>query len=318
MGPGFNLAMADMYFDVQLADGICLDLTTYLSTHHHNESWVKGGYIQFDKLPFKGQFWSDLMKYATIKIVHMEINYGDQHFRRSDAGNTIQNSFSEGYIADAYSTEIGGEVYLRKGPLFGMIGITNGTINSSIAKQGEDVAQDSSKKAAVYFKGGVDQTIGKLRVRLTGSAYLNNKSQRSVLYGGDRGGSWYFAVMNPDGDNLTINAFSGRFNPNFSRSVQSYMANAFIKYAGLELFGTYETSNGSSYTASDPTRRTMNQKAIDVIYRLGKEENLYGAIRYNVVDAEMPGFSERVKIDRTAITGGWFLTRNILLKAEYV
>jgi hypothetical protein len=318
MGPGFNLAMANMIFDVQLADGIRLDLTTYLSTRHHNETWVKGGYIQFDKLPFKGQFWNDLMKYATIKIGHMEINYGDQHFRRSDAGATIQNPFSENYIADAFSTEIGGEVYLQKDGFFGMVGVTNGTINSSIAKQGKDVGLDSSKKAAVYFKAGVDKTLGKLRVRLTGSAYMNNKSQRNVLYGGDRGGSWYFGVMNPDADDLTKNAFSGRFNPGFSRSVHAYMINGFLKYGGFELFGTYEFANGSAYTTSDPSRRKMDQKAIDLIYRLGKNENLYAAFRYNIVNAEMPGFTEKVKIDRTAIAGGWFLTRNILLKAEYV
>lgn len=318
MGPGFNLAMANLIFDVQLADGIRLDLTAYLSTRHHNETWVKGGYIQFDKLPFKGQFWNDLMKYATIKIGHMEVNYGDQHFRRTDAGNSIYNPFNENLIVDAFSTEIGGEIYLQKDGLFGMIGMTNGTINSSIGKQGKDVGLDSSKKAAVYFKGGVDKSLGKLRVRLTGSAYLNNKSQRNVLYAGDRGGSWYFGVMEPDAADLKANFTSGRFAPNFTRSVQAYMVNAFVKYAGLELMGTYETANGSAYTASDPTRRTMTQTAVEGVYRLGKNENLYVAGRYNLVNAEMPGFTEKVKIDRTSIAGGWFLTRNILLKGEYV
>jgi hypothetical protein len=78
--PGFMTAMANLYTDVQLADGIRLNVTTYLSTRHHNEAWVKGGYIQFDQLPFKGQFWDNLMKYTTVKVGHMEINYGDQHF----------------------------------------------------------------------------------------------------------------------------------------------------------------------------------------------------------------------------------------------
>ena len=64
---GFQTAQANLYMDVQLADGIRLNITSYLSTKHHNESWVKGGYIQFDKLPFKGQFWSNIMKVTTIK-----------------------------------------------------------------------------------------------------------------------------------------------------------------------------------------------------------------------------------------------------------
>jgi len=54
LGAGFNTAQANLNMDVQLADGIRLNLVTYLSARHHNEAWVKGGYIQFDKLPFKG------------------------------------------------------------------------------------------------------------------------------------------------------------------------------------------------------------------------------------------------------------------------
>ena len=49
---GFNLAMANMYIDAQLDEGIRANVTVYLSSKHHNESWVKNGYIQFDKLTF--------------------------------------------------------------------------------------------------------------------------------------------------------------------------------------------------------------------------------------------------------------------------
>ena len=67
---GFQTAQANLYMDVQLADGIRLNVTSYLSSKHHNESWIKGGYIQFDKLPFKGQIWDDIMKVTTIRIGH--------------------------------------------------------------------------------------------------------------------------------------------------------------------------------------------------------------------------------------------------------
>jgi hypothetical protein len=90
---GFNTSQANLFTDIQLADGIRLNVTTYLSSRHHNEAWVKGGYIQFDKLPFKGKFWNDLMDIATIKVGHMEINYGDQNFRRTDGGQSLYNPF---------------------------------------------------------------------------------------------------------------------------------------------------------------------------------------------------------------------------------
>ena len=123
---GFMTAQANLFMDVQLADGIKLNVTSYLSSRHHNETWVKGGYIQFDKVPFKGKFWDDVMKLATVKIGHFEVNYGDQHFRRTDGGQALYNPFMDNYIMDQFATEIGGEVYIQKDGLFGMLGITNG------------------------------------------------------------------------------------------------------------------------------------------------------------------------------------------------
>src|SRR5687768_15880632 len=126
ISPGFNTANANLYIDVQLADGIRLNLSSYLSSRHHNETWVKGGYIQFDKLPFKGEIWDRIMAVTTLKVGHMEINYGDQHYRRSDGGQTIYNPFADNYILDAFTTEIGGEVLVRKNDFFGVVGASNG------------------------------------------------------------------------------------------------------------------------------------------------------------------------------------------------
>src|SRR5262245_22835263 len=52
LGPGFPLAQANLNIDVQLYDGIRLNLVSYMSSHHHNEFWVKGGYLQIDKVTF--------------------------------------------------------------------------------------------------------------------------------------------------------------------------------------------------------------------------------------------------------------------------
>lgn len=316
---GFNLAQANLNTDVQLADGIRLHLATYLSARHHNETWVKGGYIQFDKLPFKGQFWQNLMDIATVKIGHMEINYGDQHFRRTDGGNALYNPFVENYIIDAFSTEIGGEIYLQKKGLFGMMGITNGTINASINKQAPDFEGDSAKNPAIYFKGGIDkQVTNKLRVRVSGSAYFNNKSQRNVLYAGDRTGSNYWGVLEPAGADLKANFTSGRLAPNFSRNVQAFMLNGFVKFGGAEVFGTYETAKGNAATSTDATKRKFSQYAVEGLYRFGARENAYVGVRYNTVDARLAGYTADVNVNRTAFAAGWFLTKNVLLKGEYV
>lgn len=94
IGYNFNLATANLDLDVALYDGVRMHLRTYLSSRHHPEPYVKGGYFQIDKLDFVSEgFLEDVMKNVTIKIGHMENNYGDAHFRRSDNAQAIYNPF---------------------------------------------------------------------------------------------------------------------------------------------------------------------------------------------------------------------------------
>src|SRR5262245_17599051 len=93
IGSGFNNATANLFLDAQLAKGIRVTLTSYLSSRHHQESWVKDGYLLVDESPIPNQFLDNLMKYTTLKAGHFEVNYGDAHFRASDNGNAMFNPF---------------------------------------------------------------------------------------------------------------------------------------------------------------------------------------------------------------------------------
>jgi len=327
--PGFNTAMANLNLDVQLADGIRLNLVTYLSTRHHNEAWVKGGYIQFDKLPFNGQLWTNIMKVTTLRIGHMEVNYGDAHFRRSDGGQTLYNPFLENYILDAYATEIGGEVTVQKNGLFAVGAVTNGLIKGNIDSViATEQDKNIHKSPSLIFKGGLDkQLTDKIRVRGTASYYHNGSSPSNTLYAGDRAGSNYFMAMEAAkifdkatnawiANSATTSATSGRLNPGFSKKVDAVMFNAFVKYAGLEIFGTYEVAEGRTKTETE-TRR-FDQLAGDVVYRFGKNENLFVGARYNTVKGQLAGMTDDVTVNRAAFSAGWFLTRNVMLKGEYV
>ncbi|MDP4245993.1 MAG: hypothetical protein Q8932_09110, partial [Bacteroidota bacterium] len=324
--PGFNQAMANLYTDFILADGIHLNLTMYLSSRHHNESWVKGGYLQFDKLPFKGQAWEDIMQYTTIKIGQMDIDYGDQHFRRTDGGHAFYNPFIENYIVDAFATEIGGEVLVQNHHgLFGMIGLTNGSLKGNVDSV-VYTAQNGAirKNPAIYGKVGIDRRLSDVvRLRLSASYYHDNSSASNDLYFGDRTGSNYWMVMEkpytvpPAGTGAYAgDGFSGRLNPGFSYKVDALMVNGFAKLGGLEVFGTFEHGQGRSSTES--VNRQFNQYAVDGIYRFGHNENLFIGVRYNGVTAELKGIASPITINRVAGAAGWFLTKNILLKGEYV
>ena len=335
---GFQTAQANLFMDVQLADGIRLNVTSYLSSKHHNETWVKGGYIQFDKLPFfKGQIWSDIMKVTTIKVGHFEVDYGDEHYRRTDGGQALYNPFMEGNIMDEFATEIGGEVYVKKNGLFGMVGVTNGMIKGNVDSLYAASNPDGElhKSPSILLKAGFDRMItDNVRLRLSASFYGNQSSGSNTLFGGDRSGSNYQYVMEENSANPSSTtgagtplAFSGRFNPGFSKKINAVMFNAFLKAGGIEIFGTAETASGR--TAATTATRSVKQFALDGVYRFGKSENLFVGARYNTVSGRLADskggtgagaitYTGDVSINRIALAGGWFVTKNVLMKAEYV
>ncbi|MBK6566988.1 MAG: hypothetical protein IPG18_17750 [Saprospiraceae bacterium] len=318
MSGGFNLAAANLNFDIQLGDGIRIFLENYMASRHHNEFWVKGGYIQIDKLPmFNNPEW--FTKYVRVKIGHMEVNYGDQHFRRSDGGNTIFNAFAENNIMDQFATEIGGEVYLFpvKG-LTAMLGLTGGLINNNIFDYSTNPATAVQKRnPAILLKLAYDNMAGDLRYRLSASMYTNSETPRSTLFAGDRTGSNYFGALESTAFNATSNFTSGRFNPYSSlQKVTAIMINPFVKWKGLEVFGTYELVNGKAKAETDDRKTT--QIAVEGVYRFLANEQLFVAARYNQVTARLAGYTDDVSVDRIAVAAGWFPTKNLLLKGEYV
>ena len=311
-GSNFNLATANMDLDVALYDGVRMHLRTYLSSRHHNEPYVKGGYFQVDKLDFiKEGFLEDLMQYTTIRIGHMENNYGDAHFRRSDNAQAIYNPFVGNLIMDAFTTEVGAEVYYRRSGFIGMLGFTNGKLNQDVLENDEG----KTGGASFLAKLGYDKQLNDdLRVRLTGSLYNTGYVPNSYLYSGDRAGARYYDLMQ-DATATSDDFRATRYNPNLSNNITAVMINPFVKYGGLEFFGTVEMAKGKASFETD--ERTAMQYAGELIYRFGADENIYVGGRYNLVDAEDIS-GEDVTIDRFQIAAGWFMTRNILLKAEYV
>lgn len=312
IGHNFNLATANLDMAVALEDGVQMHLRTYLSSRHHHEPYVKAGYFQIDKLDFieKG-FLSNVMDLTTIKIGHMETNYGDAHFRRSDNAMALYNPFVGNYIMDAFTTEVGAEVLVRSNGMLAMLGFTNGKLNQSVDES------SGNTRLSLVSKLGYDSQINEdLRVRVTGSIYHTGKSASTYLYAGDRaGGRYYSVVATSEADFRT-----GRYNPGFANELTSIMFNTFVKYQGLEFFGLYENSTGKT-KAVESDSRTWNHFGAELLYRFsafGHYENFYVGGRYNLAEGEELGTGLDVSIDRINVGGGWFMTKNILAKAEYV
>jgi len=325
-----NLPTANMIIGAQLYDGVRVNLEIYLASRHHNETWVKGGYLQIDKLDFiKKDFLADVMKYTTIKIGQMENNYGDAHFRRSDNGSALVNPFIESNIMDSFITEPGIEVYYNRDGLVSMLGVTNSKLNQKVEEIVGTNGKNTTISPTILAKLGYDKQIDEdLRVRLTGSLY-HCANTSSNLYSSDRAGGRYYGVMThadytgvsgavANNFDPKANKDTGRFNPNFGNWATSYMINPFVKYKGLEFFGTFEVAAGGDYKGTDD-KRTVTQYTGDLVYRFGGNESFYVGARYNVVTGELNQKDDfNSNIQRFETSAGWFMTKNILTKLAYI
>jgi hypothetical protein len=292
-------------------------MTGYLSSRHHQETWVKDGYLLIDASPIDYAPLNTLMQYVTVKGGHFEINYGDAHFRRTDNGQALYNPLVGNYIMDAFTTSVGGELYLRgRGRLdgvFAMGGVTNGEVRGTIL--------NPARRAPAFLgKLGADRQLSEdLRVRLTGSVFSQARSANQTLFTGDRAGSRYYDVLENTVSTEKDQAWSGAINPGLSSEMHAVVVNPFLKYRGLEFFGNFERARGRSaaeITAQAP-RREWTQTVVEGTYRfLG--DKLYAAARHNTAEGRLVGFTEDVRVTRSQVGGGWFVTPIILLKGEWV
>lgn len=322
LGANFNLPTANLNLDVQLADGVRMHLRTYLSSRHHPEAYVKGGYIQMDKLDFISEgFLNGVMEFTTIKIGMDEINYGDAHFRRSDNAGAFYNPFVGNYIMDAFTTEAFAELTFQPKDFVAVAGISNGNLNQSVM-----VPEDKPRTVSLYGKLGWDSQINQdLRARITGSGYISpGYNNGGWLYGGDRAGARYYSVMSVEGASPKSDFTTGRFNPSFAKYT-ALQVNPFVKYKGVEFFGVYEMVLGDQMdddTEVDGQKLfqggNYTQLGAELLYRFGSWDQFYVGGRYNSVFGKSSEAASDINISRINAGLGWFMTKNIMAKMEYV
>jgi hypothetical protein len=310
IGHGFNNAVANLNVNAQLAPGIRVAMTSYLSARHHQESGVKDGYLLIDASPIDNALLNTVMKYTTLKVGHFQLDYGDGQARRSDNGNSIYNPFIGNYVLDAFTTEIGAEAYVRSNGLIAMLGVTGGEVHGQ-------VSAPQARSVSTLGKFGFDKQLAKpIRVRMTASFYANNKSASNTLFTGDRAGSPYYDVLENSASTETANAWSGQIRPGFSNKVNAEVFNPFVKVGGAEFFGQFETAKGGSF--SEPKLRTIRQQVYEGLYRFA-DDKLYLGGRYINVNGQLVAKNyNNESVNRWQLGGGWFVTPNVLAKAEWV
>ncbi len=326
IGNNVNLPTANLNLDAQLAKGMRVHLRTYLSSRHHNESWVKGGYISINSLDFiKEGLAEDFMKIFSVRAGVDNLNYGDAVSRRTDNGNAIYNPFVGNYIMDANTVEPFAELNFFPGDFIIVAGIGTGVLNPTVVVKVDPNGDELNRPPSFHGKLGWDSEISEdLRVRVTGSFYTSGSyNDGSYMFNGDRAGARYYKVLDYTDTatgNTVTNDFSGRFSPRF-KSQMAFVINPFVKFKGFEFFGMFEQNSGFTSEVSGATKGSYTQLGAELLYRFGSWDQFYVAGRFNNVSGN-PQYvgtkPDTQKISRINFGGGWFMTKNTLVKLEYV
>ena len=146
--------------------------------------------------------------------------------------------------------------------------------------------------------------------------YKTNKAMSDTLYSGDRAGSRYYFVLENTAATESAQKDSGLLNPGFKNEVTAFQMNPFVKYRGLELFGVLEQAKGgpSRKRRTAPGTNTRSTPSIGSC----PMSKLFVGARYNKAQGQLPGVAGDVGANRWEFGGGWWITANVLAKAEYV
>lgn len=326
---GFQNAAGNLTFDARISDGINVYTELYLSSPNHTgDVYDREGYIYVDYLPEMFGGVNRIFEHIDLKAGHMELNFGDQHFYRSDVAQVQGNPLLGNYIVDANTIGVGMEVYGYAGPLTAMVGYNSGATTGD------------------FTDGHRNAVLGKLAVgqlddpyRLSGSFYKVNQSRNapgypfsgssSNLFSGNFSGSRYQAVWEGSpqagqvllggGQDVTAFQLDGRANPVDGLTVSG-------------LFGWFQDDDTNANIVDPDFGRTGDDgnPTSEWTYFGGTAQYyiadpFYVAFRYNVASANTLGTPQNE--DRVAegsvqrIQAGfglWVVPDKLIFKGEYV
>ena len=331
---GLILPTANFDIDAKVMSGFNVKLQTMLASHHHNDTYVKGGYATIDNLDFVAPgFLSGIMKDTTIKIGVNDIDYGDDHYRRTDNANVMRNPFISNMAVEGYLQGTHLEVLYRIPAIssFVVMGVTNGQANPQDVAKTEydaDAGTASSNRYALYGKFGFDhQYNDDLRFRATESIYSINGANRQDLYESDKAGDVITSVFGAGSSDAISSGWQamsgyiqtpgGTYVLKQAADILASKTNLFLKYKDTEVYGMFETVDGAD--VYDKSMK-MNHYAIDLVQRFYNDK-FWAAARYeNAVVKYADAFNDfgDAELTQYQATLGWFLSKNAVAKLEYI
>lgn len=316
--PGFQNAFGDLGFIGKFGKKqeieVVFDL--YLSSRNHpSTTYGNEGYMILHGVPENLEnlkFLEPILEKIDIKAGHFLVDFGDNNLHRSNNAMVQKNPLVGNFVVDPNIVSIGMQVNSKPGTRFGwLIGANNGTTTEDWT-----VGRGFAVNGKLIF-----YPIKPLRLSTSYMAADNSSNATKTaggsalqMFSGNRSGERYAGVMG--GGQAPGNVF-----PQAGEQVTAaqfdvtYDDDAFpIKVYGH--IGRTQDKDINGNAAGTP-EETWNYYTGDVVYKFTPA--LYGAVRYSGATTDMlNGRETDGKVNRLQVGGGFWLTRNMLMKLEYV
>ena len=316
--PGFQNAFGDLGFVGKFGKKQELEVVfdLYLSSRNHpSTTYGDEGYMILHGVPENLEslkFLRPVLSKVDIKAGQMLLNFGDAIQQRSNNAIVQKNPLVGNFVVDPNIVSIAMEVSNKPGGRYQWLaGISNGTTTEDW-NAGRGFAYHG--KLAVY-------PIQPLRASLSYIAADNSENATKAaggsaiqMFSGNRSGERYAGIL---GGGQAPGGVFPQAGEKFSAA--QFDVTFDDKNIPVKFYGNYGRTkdrdiNGS---AAGTPEETWNYYAAQVVYRFTPA--LYAAARYSGATTSMLGGAPSDgKVNRIQLGGGLWLTKNLLMKVEYV
>ncbi len=316
--PGFQTAFGDLGFIGKFGKNEEIEVVfdMYLSSRNHpSQTYGNEGYMILRGVPENLEslkFLEPILARIDLKAGHFLVDFGDNKEHRSNNAIVQKNPLVGNFVVDPNIVSIGMQVSSKPGARYGwLVGVNNGTTTEDWS-----VGRGFAANAKVFVNPVKPLRLSASYMTADQSDNPNKSGGGSQLqmFTGNRSGERYAGVLG--GGQAPGNVFP-QAGEKFSAAQLDFTFDETT--FPVKLYGHVGRTQDLDINGSLPgtPEETWNYFAGDIVYKLTPA--LYAAARYSGATTEMlAGRSTDGKVDRIQVGGGFWLTRNMLMKLEYV
>lgn len=316
VSPGFQNAFGDLGFIGKFGknEEITVVMDLYLSSRNHpSQTYGNEGYILMRGVPENLQnlkFLTAILDKVDIKAGHMLVDFGDAAEHRSNNAIVQKNPLIGNFVVDPNIVSIGMQVSSKPGRFGWLIGGSNGTTTEDW-NVGRGFAYNG--KVYVYPVKGLRTSVSYIGTDQSDNATKANGGSSMQMFTGNRSGERYAGILG--GGQAPGNVFpqagekfsAAQFDVTFDNGSPIKLYGHYGRTQDLDINGTL---------AGTPEER-WTYYAADARYNITPA--LYAAARYSGANtSQLGGQDSDGKVNRLQVGGGFWLSKNLLLKVEYV